>query len=85
MNMKDPRKNVLYLLGILLSGMLVAVAIFAVSSASAASISTEKSSLDNLENPYDLTVYQPSWTRDVIPLERSSMIELAFTCVYHLE
>ena len=75
MNLNDLRSNLLYGLGTLLTGMLIAALLLAAPSVYGASISTEQYSFENLESPYDSSSYQYSFARDFIPLERSSLID----------
>ena len=75
MNLNDLRNNLVYWLGTLLAGMLVAILILGATPASAASILTEQYRLDGLESPYDSSSYQYSFTRDFIPMERSNLID----------
>ena len=75
MNLNDHKKSFLYWIGTLFVGMLIAAAIFAVSTAQAATISTEQYSFENLESPYNTSTYQYSFSRDSIPVERSSLLD----------
>ena len=75
MNLNDLRSNLLYGLGILVVGMLVAVVILVATSANAATISTEEYSFENLVSPYNSSTYQYSFNREFIPVEPSSLID----------
>ena len=73
--MNDHQMNLLYVLGTLLVGMLIATALFAVSMAQAATVSIDQYNHKKLESPYDSKSYQFSLNREFIPLERSTLID----------
>ncbi len=75
MNLNDLRSHILFGLGTLGTGMLIAVLLLAASTAHGATVPAEQFSFENQENPYDTSSYQYSFARDYIPLERSSLID----------
>ncbi len=76
MNLNDLRSNLVYGLGTLVAGTLIALLILAATSAAyAATITTEQYSFENLETPYNTSTYQYSFSREFIPVERSSLID----------